>query len=118
MAQKKKTPIDIIDAALSYHGGEPQAITLGDCEISIKRDYTGAEAQVYLALWNPERDSSETWVDDQIDLLSDSSDEDKVAFATALKKEAWATIVRVVIKIGMIAGLRDGDGRFLPGPLD
>lgn len=118
MAQKKKTPIDIIDAALSYHGGEPQAITLGDCEISIKRDYTGAEAQAYVALWNPDRDKSDTWVNDQIAILSDSSDEDKAAFVAELNKEALATIMRVIIKIGMIAGLRDGEGRFLPGPFD
>ncbi len=118
MATKKPAPIDIIDAALGYHGGESQIIVLNDCELSIKRNYTGAEAQAFLALWNPEADASETWLDDQLDLLSDSTKEEKAAFVAELRKEAMATIYRVLQKIAMIAGLRDGNGRFLPGPLD
>lgn len=116
MATKKQAPIDIIDAALAVKGGKPQDIELDGITLAIRRDFTGAEAQAYIGLWNPDAPLPvDKLVQESINLLSCSDDETKEKFSTRLLDEAVSTISRVLVKIGMIAGLRDGDGRFFPG---
>ena len=45
MTAKKKTAIDILDAALAVQGGPSQLIDLDGVEISLRRNFSGREAR-------------------------------------------------------------------------
>lgn len=116
MAAKKSQAIDILDAALATKGGESQLIVLDGCELSIRKNFTGAEARDYIEIWRIDKPTEDVEIIRRtIDLLSDSDDEAKKTFSDRLMEEASQTVARVLRQIAIIAGLRDGDGNFFPG---
>lgn len=112
----KKTAIDILDAALAVKGGASQPIVLDGIELSLRKNFTGAEARDYIEIWRIDKPQDNAQIVEQtVELLSDSDEETKQAFVDRLMKEAAATVAKVLHRMGVIAGLRDEDGNFFPG---
>lgn len=117
MTVKKTQAIDILDAALAVKGGESQLIDLDGLELSIRKNFTGAEARDYIEIWRIDKPTEDTEIVRRtVDLLSDSDDEAKKAIADRLMDEAGQTVACVLRRMAIIAGLRDEDGNFFPGP--
>lgn len=116
MTAKKKTAIDILDAALAVQGGPSQLIDLDGVEISLRRNFTGREAREYVEIWRIDKETNNTdIVKKTVALLSDSDDEAKDSFVERLMQEAAPTAGRVLDRMAVIAGLRSEDGNFFPG---
>lgn len=116
MAAKKKTAIDILDAALAVQGGPSQLIDLDGVEISLRRNFTGREARDYVEIWRVDKlNDNADIVKKTVELLSDSDDEAKQAFVDRLLQEAAPTAGRVLTRMAIVAGLRSEDGNFFPG---
>jgi len=116
MTTKKKTAIDILDAALAVQGGPSQLIDLDGVEISLRKNFTGREAREYVEIWRVDKgNDSADIVKKTVDLLSDSDDEAKENFVERLLQEAAPTAARVLGRMAVIAGLRSEDGNFFPG---
>lgn len=116
MTAKKKTSIDILDAALAVQGGPSQLIDLDGIELSLRKNFTGREAREYVEIWRVDKANENVdIVKKTVALLSDSDDEAKEAFAERLLQEAAPTASRVLGRMAVIAGLRSEDGNFFPG---
>ena len=116
MTAKKKTVIDILDAALAVKGGPSQLIDLDGVEISLRRNFTGREAREYVEIWRIDKPNESTdIVKKTVALLSDSDDDAKQAFVERLLQESAPTAARVLGRMAVIAGLRSEDGNFFPG---
>lgn len=111
----KKT-IDILDAALGVKGGKSQLIDLDGHELSVRKNFTGAEARAYIEVWRlDDPKTNAEVVKNTVDVLSDSDEETKAAFVERLMQETQMVVSKVLHRMGVLAGLRDEDGNFFPG---
>ncbi|WP_048378889.1 hypothetical protein [Corynebacterium renale] len=110
-----------MDLALAFDAGEPQEITLKGKIISIKRRFTGAEVSTYMSFYEPSHLAQATdqraWIIDQIKLLSDSPKKVIAEFVDEILQLSQVEVSRILVAIGKLAGLREGSGDFLPGPV-
>lgn len=107
--------IDLLDQAISIHAGESVTAELLGVEISLRRDFTGAEVQEII---NGHFDYPEDSMEDQLvrilGIVSDSEDDIKLEFAQKAVELRLAVFQRVLVEIGKICGYRGEDGSFLP----
>lgn len=114
-------PLDLMDLALAFDDGEPQEITLKGKVITVKRRFTGAEVSAYMAFYEPNNIAQATdqraWIIDQIKLLSTSPKKVIAEFVDEILQLSQVEASRILVAIGKLAGLREGTGDFLPGPV-
>lgn len=108
--------IDLLDS-FARSAGEPVDVTLMGVDLTIRRDFTGAEVHDIIMLHTPE--GQPPAIKDQLmqltALLSTDDKKTREKFVTALLDLAVVEIQALVVELGKVAGVRGDDGNFLTG---
>ncbi|MEJ6013290.1 hypothetical protein WG936_05495 [Corynebacterium sp. H127] len=110
-------PINILETALAVSGGESQIITLEGSDISIRKNFTGAEVHELLYWVNAVTDSGEPMtlaeqMHGMYSLLSDSEPDVVKSYVEHLLEFRVGEIRHINSATLKIAGLVDDEGNF------
>lgn len=108
--------INLLDS-FARAGGDPVTVTLMGVDLTIRRDFTGAEVHDIIMLHTPE--GQPATIKDQLmqltAMLSTDDEKTREKFVTALLDLAVVEIQALSVELGKIAGIRGDDGNFLTG---
>ncbi|ALA66928.1 hypothetical protein [Corynebacterium lactis] len=113
---EKMESFDLLDA-LSVNAGEPVTATLLGVDVIIRRNFTGDEVHKFMTMHTV--DNAGETIKDQlaglVDALSASPEKEQAALVDKILSLTVPEIIRVAVRLGQIAGLRDEAGNFLNG---
>ena len=106
--------IDLFERAASLTGGDSETVALMGKEISLRRNFTGAETvEIINAHFDYPEESMADQVTRLINLMSDSAEKEKKAFIEVLLEQRRPLFFRMITEMGKICGFRGADGDFL-----
>ncbi|MDU0478392.1 hypothetical protein QVA66_03955 [Staphylococcus chromogenes] len=114
------TPINILETALAVNGGEPETITLDGVDLTIRKNYTGAEVHEMLRWINAESDGdAQLTIEEQMTGMYSLLSTDKAAqvkkYVTKLLSFKVVEMKYINTAVFQVAGLADEKGNFLGG---
>ena len=106
--------IDLFELAMKVDTGEPVEVTMLGHELTLRRNFTGAEVKEILdAHFNFAEETYFEQIMRIFALISINEEAEIKAFAQAMVELRQMEFLRVLTEIGKLIGLRNKDGAFL-----